>query len=516
MRLYELLDRGCRENPDGIAFTDGIASLTYRETRSAADRVARRLHVLGLGRDDVVAVCAPNHLLTFVAVLGILRAGCLWLPINARNGRDEIAHALDTHETRFLFHHSSLVALVEPLARESDSLRGTCLIDGEASDPATLPHWIAAGDDRPVYPEQAPDDVVAIRSTGGTTGPSKGVMISSRNYAMLFASFLSCIALPPRPVHLAAAPLSHAAGSLALLTLARGGTNVVLPKAVPEEILAAIERHGVNLVFLPPTVIYMLLSSPRLADHNYASLRCLVYAGAPMSVDRLQQALAAFGPVLLQGYGQAEAPFFCTCLTPEDHLVGDDPKRRKRLESCGRATLFTDVAVMDDDGKLLADGETGEIVIRGDIVMKGYYRNPTATAEVSRFGWHHTGDVGYRDASGYFYIVDRKRDLIISGGFNISPAEIERVLWSHEAVQDCVVIGVPDETWGEVVKAVVELKPGASVAEEELMALCAERLGRMKRPRSIEFWPELPRSPVGKVLKRDIRARYWAAKGRAI
>ena len=282
------------------------------------------------------------------------------------------------------------------------------------------------------------------------------------------------------------------------------------------EILAAIERHGVNLLFLPPTVIYMLLSSPRLADHDYASLRCLIYAGAPMSVDRLQQALAVFGPVLLQGYGQAEAPFFCTCLTPEDHLVGEDPERRKRLESCGRATLFTDVAVMDDEGRLLADGETGEIVVRGDIVMKGYYRNPAATAEVSRFGWHHTGDVGYRDAAGYFFIVDRKRDLIISGGFNISPAEIERVLWSHAAVQDCVVIGVPDETWGESVKAVVELKPGAHATEEELMALCAERLGRMKRPRSIEFWPELPRSPVGKVLKRDIRARYWAGRGRAV
>jgi len=514
MRLADLLDRGCLLNPNGVAFTDGARSLTYVETRRAADRIAHRLRALGLDSRSVVAVCSPNHLLTFVAVLGILRAGCLWLPINARNGRDEIAHALVSHEARFAFYHSSLSQLLGDLLPQVDGLAGTAVIDGDGDD--TLSRWIAEGDDSPLDLDQDPDDVVAIRSTGGTTGPSKGVMITSRNYATLFASFLSCAAMPASPVHLAAAPLSHAAGTLCFLTLAYGGVNVVLPKAVPEDILASIERHRVTHLFLPPTLIYMLLSSPQIRSHDYGSLRCLVYAGAPMSVDRLQEALAVFGPVFVQGFGQAEAPFFCTCLSAAEHLVDPTSEAVKRLASCGRATPFSRVAIMDDGGRLLADGEVGEVVVRGDIVMKGYYRNPEATAEVSRFGWHHTGDIGYRDEEGYFYIVDRKRDLIISGGFNIAPAEIERVLWSHPAVQDCVVIGVPDERWGEAIKAVVELKPGATVSEAELQAICSERLGSMKKPRTVEFWPELPRSPVGKVLKREIRARFWSSSNRAI
>ncbi|MCB2111854.1 MAG: AMP-binding protein, partial [Rhodobacteraceae bacterium] len=186
--------------------------------------------------------------------------------------------------------------------------------------------------------------------------------------------------------------------------------------------------------------------------HDYSSLRHVIYAGAPMSVDKLRQAVAAFGPVMAQAYGQAEAPFFCTILPPEEHVLSDDPVQARRLWSCGRATPFVQVEIMDAEGRLLPPGERGELVVRSNLVMKGYYKNPEATAKVSRFGWHHTGDVGYRDEAGYFYIVDRERDAIISGGFNLFPSEIEQVIWSHPAVKDCAVIGVPDEKWGEAVK----------------------------------------------------------------
>ena len=206
----------------------------------------------------------------------------------------------------------------------------------------------------------------------------------------------------------------------------------------------------------------------------------------------------------------------CCCLSPADHDVIGDPEKERRLSSCGRPGMFTQVEIMDDEGNILGSEERGEIVVRGNLVSLGYHNNPAATEEVRRFGWHHTRDVGFKDRDGYVYIVDRKNDMIISGGFNIYPNEIEQVIWSHPAVQDCAVIGVPDEKWGEAVKAVIELKPGSQAQETELLAFCRERLGGLKCPKSVEIWSELPRSPVGKVLKKDIRQKFWAGRTRNI
>lgn len=253
---------------------------------------------------------------------------------------------------------------------------------------------------------------------------------------------------------------------------------------------------------------------PTCAVTNYSALRHFIYAAAPMSLDKLGLCIEVFGPVMVQAHGQAEAPFFCTCLTTEDHRAASDPALRKRLSSCGRATPFTVVEIMDDEGRLLGPAESGEIVVRGELVMKGYYRNPQATAAALYDGWLHTGDIGLRDEDGYFYIVDRKKDMIISGGFNVYPSEVEQVIWSWDGVQDCAVIGVPDPDWGEAVKAVVELKAGATVDTAALMAHCRERLGPIKAPKSVEVWPALPRSQVGKVLKRNIRDRFWVGHSR--
>ena len=206
----------------------------------------------------------------------------------------------------------------------------------------------------------------------------------------------------------------------------------------------------------------------------------------------------------------------CTFLSPQDHDVVGNPSLERRLQSCGRPTVFTPVEIMDDEGNLLGPEQAGEIVTRGNLVMKGYYNNPEATEQASTFGWHHTGDVGLKDADGFVYIVDRKRDMIISGGFNLYPSEIEQVIWSHPSVQDCAVIGVPDEKWGEAVKAVVELKTGESVSPDEIMAFCRERLGGMKTPKTVEVWAQLPRSAVGKVLKKDIREPFWVGQTRRV
>ncbi len=515
MQLIDFFDRGYTQNPDGVCLIEGPSALSYRQVWRASHRIANRLRSLDLGKEAVVAMLSTNHLFFMVAVLGILRSGYVWMPLNSRNASKEIEHALRIHDARFIFHHSAFAKELAPLLESLPGVRGTAVIDAAPNEPASLARWMEEGDDNVVDIYQSSDTVIAIRSTGGTTGPSKGVMVTNRIYATMYANMFSVLPVTQRPVHLAAAPLSHAAGTLCFPTMAFGGVNVILPKATPEAILSAIERHRVTLVFLPPTLIYMLLDSPEIRTHDYSSLQYLVYSAAPMSAERLKEALSVFGPVMAQAYGQAEAPFFCSILTPREHVVGSGEQAR-RFASCGRATPFTRMAILDEEGKLLEPGEIGEVVVRGDLVMKGYYRNPEATAAVSKFRWHHTGDMGYRDEDGYFYLVDRKRDLIISGGFNIFPGEIEQVLWSHPAVADCAVVGVPDPKWGESIKAVIELKPGKTVNAEELILLCQERLGRMKAPKSVEFWETLPRSPVGKVLKKDIRSKFWIDSARKI
>jgi acyl-CoA synthetase (AMP-forming)/AMP-acid ligase II len=220
---------------------------------------------------------------------------------------------------------------------------------------------------------------------------------------------------------------------------------------------------------------------------------------------------------MAQSYGQAEAPMICTYMSPEQHIEALETNKAHRLASCGQPCLLTPVDIMDDDENILSAGERGEIVVRGTLVMAGYYKNKDATDEVSTSnGWHRTGDIGVKDEDGFVYIVDRKKDMIISGGFNVYPSEIEQVVWGHDAVQDCAVIGVPDEKWGEAVKAIVELKPGQSASEEEIIALCKDELGSVKAPKSVEFWDELPRSPVGKVRKKDMRDKFWAGQDRQV
>ena len=288
--------------------------------------------------------------------------------------------------------------------------------------------------------------------------------------------------------------------------MALGGRVVVMPKPDLAEFLALIERHRVTHTFLPPTVIYMLLDHPELARTDLRSLQCFWYGAAPMSTSRLEEALVRIGPVMAQLFGQSEAPMMISTMAPADHFDADGAIARDRLASAGRPTPLVTVGIIDDDGQLLPNGERGEIVVRGPLVMLGYYQDPAATAEVSRLGWHHTGDIGYLDDDNFLYIVDRAKDMIITGGFNVYSAEVERALLQHPDVQDCGVIGLPDDKWGERVCAVVQAHPGRQLDPAELSAFVKERLGSVKTPKQIEVWPELPRSTVGKVLKSEIRA----------
>ena len=292
---------------------------------------------------------------------------------------------------------------------------------------------------------------------------------------------------------------------------------MIVTKPDPALLLAAIAKYRVTELFLPPTVIYRLLDIPDLGRKvDFSSLRYFMYGAAPMSVEKLKQAIDVIGPVMMGGYGQTEAPASIAYLRPDEHLVDGRFASDERLSSVGHPNPLVRVEIMNEANQVLPQGETGEICVRGDLVMKGYYKAPDKTAETIIDGWLHTGDIGHLDAEGCLHITDRKKDMIISGGFNVYPSEVEQVIWSHPAVQDCAVIGVPDEKWGEAVKAVVELNEGQQVGAEELVRLCKEKLGPVKAPKSVDFVEALPRSPVGKVLKKDLRARYWAGSARKI
>jgi long-chain acyl-CoA synthetase len=273
--------------------------------------------------------------------------------------------------------------------------------------------------------------------------------------------------------------------------------------------------HVTTIAFLAPTQIKMLLNGP-YQSYDLSSLRCIPYGGGPMYVEDMKQAVEAFGPVLLQIYGQGEAPMTISYLRREEHVTHGDPVAEQRLASAGIPRTDVEVRIVDDDDHEVATGEIGEIVARGSVVMAGYWDRPDATAETLRGGWLHTGDIGTMDAEGYLYLLDRKKDMIISGGNNIYPREIEEVLLKHPAIYEVAVIGVPDPLWGESVKAIVALRPGMTVTEEEVHALCRQHLASYKKPRIVEFVPELPKSAYGKILKRELREQYWQGRERRI
>lgn len=516
MNLIDFFDRGAAHYPDRACFVAGERSYSYREIRELTLRIANGLRSHGFVAGTKGAVLSMNDPIAFTCTLSILRAGGVWVPVNPRNALEEHVHILSEFDCELLFYHSQLQPIVDEIRKRVPGIRHYLCVDTAVGDVPAVSDWANQFPAEEVWLPCDPDALALLVGTGGTTGKPKGVMLTNRNVETFCAATMTAMPYAEPPVYLAAAPLTHAAGILCFPLMAEGATTVIHTHVDPKDILAAIPLHRVTTLFLPPTAIYVLLAQPNVRDVDYSTLRYFIYGAAPMSVEKLKQALDVFGPVMAQLFGQTEAPMMITFMTPREHRENGQPASDRRLKSCGRATPFVRVAVMDDNGKLLPQNEVGEIVVQGDLVTNGYYKNPEATAVSRAFGWHHTGDMGYRDEEGYYYIVDRKKDLIISGGFNIYPGEIEQVIWSHEAVQDCAVVGVPDDKWGEAVRAVVELKKGKSVTAEELIALCKSRLGSVKAPKSVEFVVALPRSSVGKVLKKDVRAAYWTGRDRKI
>ena len=505
MRLVDYLDKGAQLGADAPCLTMGDADLSYGDVQRISHRVARGLQRSGIAPGDKVAVLSSNHALAFACVFGISRAGAVWCPVNPRNEASENRYVLDAFDCACVIFHSNYGPMVEQMRAGLPKLRLLVCLDQPVPFAAGYDDWLDGLGDESLQVDP-PDDLAMIAGTGGTTGSPKGVMLTGRNLETMSALTLMGYPFDGRPSYLALAPLTHAAGVLCLPVMALGGRVVIMPKPDLGEFLALIERHRITHTFLPPTLIYMLLQHERLATTRLDSLQCFWYGAAPIAAARLEEALTKIGPVMAQLFGQTEAPMMISMMSPREHFHADGSVARERLSSAGRPGPLVQVATMDGEGRLLPTGETGEIVVRGSLVMAGYYKDPKATAEAGRFGWHHTGDIGRLDADGFLYIVDRAKDMIITGGFNVYSVEVEQALMQHPDVQDSAVIGLPDDKWGERVVAVLQLHAGRSVKPEDIQAFVKARIGSVKSPKQVEIWSDLPRSKVGKVLKKDIRA----------
>ncbi len=519
MNVGLLVTRAARVAPDRLAIAYGKDELTYRQLDERVNRLANALRDLGIAKGDRVSIVQRNCPQYLETLFACFKAGACAVPINNRLHPKELAYIIGHSESKAVVYSEEFGEVIAGMRDELACVeRYVCL---SQPGPGALDYGtvIAGGDPREATVEVAPDDLGWMFYTSGTTGRPKGAMLTHRNLiAMTMNYFADVYPLEREDVMFHAAPLSHGSGLWSLVAFAKGATHAILraDRFDPEAVFQTIQERRCTCAFLVPTQVNILLNSPALPRYDLSSLKCLSYGGSPMYLEDLKRALQVFGPVLVQVYGQGESPMTISYLRKEDHVVGGTPDQEKRLLSAGIARSDVEVRVVDDQDRDVPPGTMGEIIVRGDVVMPGYWRNPEATAESLRGGWLHTGDVGTMDENGYIYLMDRMKDLIISGGSNIYPREIEEVLLKHPAVYEAAVFGVPDPKWGESVKAVVSLRPGMRATESELITLCEENLASYKKPRTVDFVDALPKSGIGKILKRELRDKYWVGQVRRI
>lgn len=513
--IAAVLNRGGSHPVLHLAEPDGtISTVSYDGMRDAVSRYAQALRGLGFEQGDTIALLSANRAEVLYTLGANSMVGLRGTSMHPLGALDDHVYVLeDAAITTLVFDATKYGERAAELRARLPHLRLVSL--GPSDVPDTMDLIAAADAYAPgllVPPRLDPEGISSLGYTGGSTGRPKGVMSTYRGGMSMTQIQMAEWQWPDPLVHLICTPLSHAGGAFWIPVLLRGGSFVVLPTFTPASWLEAVERFRITSTMLVPAMLYAILDHPDLATRDTSSLQSLYYGASPASPSRLAQALRHFGPILFQFYGQSEAPMTLTVLRKEDH----DPDDLERLASCGKPVAWADVALIGPDGTPVPRGEPGEICVRGPIVMKGYWNKPAETAEAFAGGWLHTGDVAREDAAGFWYIVDRTKDMIVSGGFNVFPREVEDVLTTHPTVAAAAVIGVPDDKWGEAVKAVVVARPGATIDADELIALVRDRKGPVYAPKSVDVVDALPLTPVGKPDKPTLRSRYWGAGTRRV
>jgi acyl-CoA synthetase (AMP-forming)/AMP-acid ligase II len=515
--LPEVFDRVCLNYADSTAIVDGNRRLTYSAMLAWANRVANGLGALGVTPGDRVGLLLPNCLEFIPTQHGIWKAGAVLVQMPGRASAATHRANLEQTAATTLIYHAHFEAVAAEILRGQTNIKTVIRLDNEHHAPSVdgaidyAEHFGAQPSTAPVVRVNEHDECYVL-FTSGSTGEPKGVVNSHFTWSHYsITAGLEIGDTRPKEVFAHGAPLTHFTQIFVMPTFLRGGTNVMLPSLDVDVILTAIENEHVTATAVVPTIIYLLLESPRLATADLSSLNTMIYAGSPIAPDQLRRALGALGPVFIQTYAGTE-PGYVSCLRKEDHRV-DAGKDIARLASAGRPIPYVTVSIQDDNDNELTVGEVGEICSRQLGQMLGYV-DASRNSEAIRGGWVHTGDIGYLDSDGFLYIVDRKKDMVVSGGFNVFPRQVEDVLLSHPAVAQAAVIGIPHEKWGEAVHAFVVLK--ADVPTAELTALVKAQLGGVAAPKSIDVRDQLPLNPASKVDKKALRAPFWAGRTRQV
>lgn len=499
---------------DATAIVADGRRVTFSQMDAESSRVANRLIAEGSLAQERVGYLAKNSEHFFSFLFGCCKARLTLAPYNFRQAAPEIAYVLKDSGARVFAVGPDFAEIAEKAVAMLETKPKLIALGFERPGFVSYDHWIADAEKRdPQVAVNGDDDVVQLY-TSGTTGHPKGVQLTSDNYmtAIQFAAKTGGLDYEPGDAVLGAMPFFHVAGvNVGVIAAASGAHTVVVKDIIPDLVLDLIEKHKVNHAFLAPAIILMLMQAPGMAKADLTSMRTLSYGASPISEDLLVRAQARFGCKFIQFYGMTETTGAGTFLPNEAH----DPAKGK-LRSCGLAWPEIDLRIVDAKGEEVPRGSVGEVVMKAPIVMKGYWNRPDATAEAMRDGWMHTGDVAYMDADGYVFIYDRLKDMIVSGGENIYPAEVENALFGHPDLYDVAVIGVPDAQWGEAVKAVVVAKPGAPKDPASVIAWARERIANYKVPKSVDFIEAIPRNPTGKVLRREIRKPYWEGRDRLV
>jgi acyl-CoA synthetase (AMP-forming)/AMP-acid ligase II len=519
----DIMNRNALLFPDDEAFVYKTERVTFSGFNARVNRLINALQSMGVKKGETIGVLSWNCLEYADLYGAAMKGGFILSPFNPRLQANELDYLINYSETGVLFVGPELMDVVDQLQPRLPRVKQYVAL--EASGPTRAPYtpyaqllatYPAAEPD--IQPEE--DDPCIIYYTSGTTGVPRGALCSQRQRIEDTRTKALQLNTKPKDRHILIMPLFHIGGSGNTWTYFYvGGCNVIAPERVfdPAATMRAIVEEKATDIHIVPTHLVSILALPDLKTYDVTRLKRIWYAASPMPTELLRKGVETFGPIFMQCYGQSESGPDITFLSSEDHdVLGRSPEEQQRLASCGRPCMGVHVRIVDQQGLDLPVGTVGEIIVKSKRIMMGYWRKPEDTKNVLIDGWLHTGDMGYYDEKGYLYIADRKKDMIVSGGENIFPREVEEVLYQHPAVLEAAVIGIPDSYWVESAHAVVTLKQGMAVSDKELIDFCKQRLARYKAPKSVEFVSALPKNASGKIMKRELREKYWQGKERKV
>jgi len=516
MVLGQVLARALRFFPEHTATVCGEHKQTYAELQQRVDALAVGLKNLGVEQGDRVGILLLNYHRYVETILACFEIGAVIVPLNTRLAAEEFCFIVNDAECKVMVVDELLTPVIDSVRSRLETVKG--FIAPSRDGYLDYEEMVRPSSAKPDKAKPEENDVAGLFYTSGTTGIPKGVMLTNRNIWMNAMQSIIALDIRPHEMNLHTAPMFHLADfPIVLTSVLSGGAQTFLKKFEPRAFMEIVQQEKVTAVLLVPTMINYIVNHPHVPKYDLSSLKRIFYGASPIPAELLKRAMSTIPDcAFVQGYGQTESSPLLTVLSSVDHITDAADPRSRRLTSCGRSIVGVEVEVFDENDRSVKPGEVGEIVARGPNVMLGYWKRPEETAKALRNGWLRTGDLGTIDADNFIYLVDRNKDMIVTGGENVYSTEVENAIYSHPAIKEVAVIGVPDPKWGESVKAVVALKDGHTLDANALIEHCEAKLAGYKVPKSIDFIDELPKSGTGKILKKVLRDEYWKGHERRV